>query len=128
MTGGPDPLAKPQNEAVRYGLTDLLGDLEHATDCEIYRGPGERQVIAATLWTATGQDALVAGNRWNGNGKWLLRELRSHDPEFAERWLAARNDPVAVQDCARDVLDRLGGPLFDGYLAVAPRPAVTKPA
>ncbi|MBS2531264.1 nucleotidyltransferase domain-containing protein [Catenulispora sp. NF23] len=121
LDAGPDPLAKPQLEAARYALTDLLDDLVHATD------PGERQVIATTLWTVTGDDALIAGNHWIGNGKWLLRELRSQDPEFAERWLAARDDPAAVRACARDVLDRLGGPLFDGYLAVAPRPAVTKP-
>lgn len=61
----------------------------------------ERHVIAATLWTN------VAG--------------------LADRWLAAQCDSAAIQAFAREVLDRLGGPLFDGYLAGAPRPDITKP-
>lgn len=121
LEAGPDPLAPAQLERARYGLTDLLDDLVHATD------PGERQVIAAHLWTGAAHQALVAANGWNGNGKWLLRELRSLDPGLADRWLTAQHDPAAVEAFARDVLDRLGGPLFDGYLAVAPRPGVTPP-
>ncbi|WP_170323942.1 hypothetical protein [Cryptosporangium phraense] len=44
----------------------------------------------------------------------LLRELRALDPDLAERWLAAREEPAAF---AEDVLARAGGPLFDGYRA-----------
>ncbi|HEY1488451.1 MAG TPA: nucleotidyltransferase domain-containing protein [Micromonosporaceae bacterium] len=120
LDAGPDPMGPAQLEAARYGLTDLLDDLFHAGD------PGERQVIAATLWTAAGHHALVAGNRWDGTGKWLLRELRDHDPDLADRWLAAQHDAAAVEAFARDVLDRLGGPLFDGYQAVAPRAETTE--
>jgi hypothetical protein len=124
LDAGPEPMAPAQLEAARYGLTDLLDDLEHATD------PGERHVIAATLWTNAAHGALVAANRWDGTGKWLLRELRSLDEsldavfeaDLADRWLAAQHDTVAIEAFAREVLDRLGGPLFDGYLAVAPRP------
>ena len=122
LDAGPVPLSQAQLDATRYGLTDLLDDLVHATD------PGERQIIAAALWTDAAHCALVAANRWNGNGKWLLRELRLHDPELADRWLAAQHEPAAIEAFARDVLDRLGGPLFDGYQAVAPRPEVTTPA
>lgn len=129
LDAGPEPMAPAQLEAARYGLTDLLDDLVHATD------PGERQVIAATLWTNAAHGALVAANRWDGTGKWLLRELRSLDESrgavfeagLADRWLAAQDDPAAVEAFARGVLERLGGPLFDGYLAVAPRPE-TKPS
>lgn len=47
--------------------------------------------------------------------------------DLADRWLAARNDPAAIEAFAREVLDRLGGPLVDGYLAVAPRPETSTP-
>ncbi|MEY9927142.1 hypothetical protein ABH926_001767 [Catenulispora sp. GP43] len=122
LEAGPGPMGPAQLERARYGLTDLLDDLVYATD------PGERQVIAAALWKDAAHCALVAAERWDGTGKWLLRELRADDPELADRWLAAQHDPAAVEAFARGVLDRLGGPLFDGYQAVAPRPEVTKPA
>jgi hypothetical protein len=122
LEAAPEPLGPAQLERVRYGLTDLLDDLVHATD------PGERQVIAAALWKDAAHCALVAADRWDGTGKWLLRELRAHDPDLAGRWLAAQPDPAAIEAFARDILDRLGGPLFDGYQAVAPRPEATKPA
>ncbi|WP_344666044.1 nucleotidyltransferase domain-containing protein [Catenulispora yoronensis] len=113
---GPDPLPPTQRDLVRYGLTDLLDDLTHATD------PGERRVIAAALWTDAAHQLLAAANCWNGTGKWLLRELRALDADLAERWLRARDDEAATALFAREVLDRLGGPLFDGFTAVAPRP------
>ncbi|MFD0639238.1 hypothetical protein ACFQ9X_54315 [Catenulispora yoronensis] len=111
---GPDPLPPTQRDLVRYGLTDLLDDLTHATD------PGERRVIAAALWTDAAHQLLAAANCWNGTGKWLLRELRALDADLAERWLRARDDEAATALFAREVLDRLGGPLFDGFTAVAP--------
>ena len=130
LDAGPPPVPAADLELRRYGLTDLLDDLEHATD------PGERLVIAATLWTNAAHGALVAANHWDGTGKWLLRELRGLEENLdgdggqglADRWLAAHRDPAAIEAFAREVLDRLGGPLFDGYAAAAPRPDITKPA
>jgi hypothetical protein len=61
-----------------------------------------------------GPAALSFGGRWVSGGKWLLRELREYDPELAERWLAARDDPAPP---ARQVLASAGGPLFDGHRA-----------
>ncbi|MFL6113138.1 MAG: nucleotidyltransferase domain-containing protein [Catenulispora sp.] len=119
LEAGPGPLPGTQRDLARYRLTELLDDLAHATD------PGERQVIAATLWSDAAFQALAAASCWKGYGKWLLRELRALDAELAERWLRARADEAAVAALAREVLNRLGGPLFDGYHAVAPRPAVT---
>jgi hypothetical protein len=76
-----------------------------------------------TLWTTAAQDLLFAENRWDGRGKWLLRELRQLDATIADTWLAARTDTAATAAFARIVLGRLGGPLFEGYRAVAPRTA-----
>lgn len=99
------------------GLTDLLDDLVHAVD------PGEKTVITATTWTTAAQQALAFADRWAGNGKWLLRELRGLDHELADRWLAAFGDAKATETIAREVLDRVGGPLFDGFRAAGERPS-----
>jgi len=108
LAEGPPPLTPAERDKLRYGLTDLLDDHRYATD------PGERTVIAAALWVEAARAALAFAGRWISSGKWLLRELREHDPAFATRWLAAREEPAAL---AVEILDRAGGPLFDGYRA-----------
>ncbi|MBR7839090.1 nucleotidyltransferase domain-containing protein [Actinospica durhamensis] len=117
LADGPAPLTAAEHDYARYGLTDLLDDLAHAVD------PGEKTVIAATAWTAAAQQALAFDGRWAGNGKWLLRELRELDRGLADRWLAAFGDPEAIDAVAREVLDRAGGPLFDGFRAAGERPS-----
>ena len=108
LAEGPPPLTGAERDRLRYRLTDLLDDHRHATD------PGERAVIAATLWTSAAEAALAFGGRWISHGKWLLRELRAYDEELASRWLEARDEPAPF---AAEVLARGGGPLFDGYRA-----------
>lgn len=116
LAGGPPPLTDEERDRARYGLTDLLDDLAHAAD------PGERAVIAAEAWTAAGGCTLRFAGRWIGSGKWLLRELRSFDPVLAEQWLAAQHDPAAIADYIDRLLERHGGPLFEGYRAAGQRP------
>lgn len=111
LAAGPPALSGAERERLRYGLTDLLDDLRHATDA------GERTVIAATVWTETARVALLTAGCWVSQGKWLLRDLREWDPGFAARWLAAREDAGVLAGLAGEVLDRAGGPLFDGYRA-----------
>ncbi|MEU4427230.1 nucleotidyltransferase domain-containing protein [Actinoplanes sp. NPDC024001] len=106
LAEGPPPLTPAERDRLRYVLTDLLDDLTHATD------PGERTVIAAALWSETARAALAFAGRWLSAGKWLLRDLRALDAEFAARWLTARDDPTPV---TAEVLAGAGGPLFDGY-------------
>ena len=108
LADGPPPLSDAERDRLRYGLTDLLDDYVHAGD------PGERTVISAVLWTESARAALAFAGRWISHGKWLLRELREFDPDFATRWLAARDAPAQL---AADVLAAGGGPLFDGYRA-----------
>ncbi|MCU7726944.1 nucleotidyltransferase domain-containing protein [Actinoplanes sp. KI2] len=108
LADGPPPLTVAERDRLRYCLTDVLDDYTHVTD------PGEREVIAAALWTETARAALSSAGRWVSGGKWLLRELREFDPGLAERWLAARDDPAPL---ARQVLADAGGELFDGYRA-----------
>ncbi|GLZ75285.1 nucleotidyltransferase [Actinorhabdospora filicis] len=105
--GAPEPAALDRE---RYMLTDLIDDLEHARD------EGERVTIAAQLWLAAANLALLAAGHWTGTGKWLLRELRDLDPALAARWTEARHAPAGF---AREVLDGAGGALFDGYSAAS---------
>ncbi|SNY45790.1 nucleotidyltransferase [Paractinoplanes atraurantiacus] len=109
LADGPGPLPAQERDRMRYALTDLLDDLEHGTD------PGERLVIAAAVWTEAARASLAFAGRWLSTGKWLLRELRELDPALAERWLAARDEPAAF---AAEVLDRAGGPLFEGFNSI----------
>ncbi|GIE86068.1 nucleotidyltransferase [Actinoplanes regularis] len=117
LAAGPAPLPLAERELARYHLTDLLDDLIHATD------PGERTVIATTAWTSVAQQALGLADHWTGTSKWLLRELRDLDDGLADRWLAAHGDATAIEALIREVLDRHGGPLFDGYQVAGERPA-----
>lgn len=117
MAAGPPEPTRDELDIARYALTDLLDDLTHAVDAD------EREVITAALWTMAAQKLLLAENRWDGRGKWLLRELRELDPVAARDWVRARSGPEATAAFARTVLDRLGGPLFEGYRAAGPRTA-----
>ena len=116
LAEGPLPLPADELAWARYALTDLLDDLVHSTD------PGETAVIAADAWQATADLALDGARHWRGRGKWLVRELRDLDPAFAHRWLVARHRPEAILALAREVLQTVGGPLFEGTTCRAPAP------
>ena len=118
LAEGPTPLTADERDYARYALTDLLDDLVHAVD------PGEKAVIAATAWTTAAQQVLAFADHWAGEGKWLLRELRELDPPLADRWVAAFGDIAAIEVIVRAVLDRIGGPLFEGFHAGGERPSV----
>ncbi|MFI6599752.1 cupin domain-containing protein [Nonomuraea sp. NPDC050536] len=93
----------------RYVLSDLLDDLAGATD------PGEQAFIRWRVVEETARLALDVDSHWRGSGKWLLRELRAHDPALAADLLAAREDPVRLAALAASVLERAGGRLWEGY-------------
>lgn len=114
LDAGPGPASDSALEDARYGVTDLLDDLAYARD------GGEADVVRSVLWERVGHLALAAAGRWDGGGKWLLRELRSWDPGYAARWVAARHDDDTMVAVARATLDAAGGPLFEGYLRQAP--------
>ncbi|WP_233414291.1 phosphotransferase family protein [Nucisporomicrobium flavum] len=116
LAAGPAPLPAHQRAQARYHLTDLLDDLRHATD------PGERTVIATAAWTSAAQQALTLADHWTGTSKWLLRELRDLDDELAGRWLRAHDDPAAIENLIEEILDRHGGPLFDGFHVAGEHP------
>ncbi|KYJ99400.1 hypothetical protein [Microbacterium sp. CH1] len=63
----------------RYVITDLLDDLQDATD------PLEQQVVAGLLFERMAELMLLANGQWIGSGKWLPRRLRAWSPERAEQ-------------------------------------------
>ncbi|SEG90688.1 Uncharacterized protein, RmlC-like cupin domain [Nonomuraea solani] len=109
LSAGPSGLTTGQAERARYVLSDLLDDLAGTTD------PGERAFIGWEIVQATARTALGMGRWWQGNGKWLLRELRTLDAELADELLAARDDPAKLTAVATTVLERAGGRLWEGY-------------
>jgi hypothetical protein len=109
LAAGPPVLSRAELEGYRYVLVDLLDDLAGAVD------PGEMAVIGWNLWTATAELALLLKRHWLGSGKWLLRELRTADPELADEMVTAAGDPQRLSEVSRRVLDQAGGPGWDGY-------------
>ncbi|WP_043844130.1 nucleotidyltransferase domain-containing protein [Amycolatopsis taiwanensis] len=115
LAEGPAAASPAELAAHRYELTDLLDDLTGAED------PAEIAFIACRVLTKTAQLALLSGRHWQGTGKWLLRELRDHDPDLADRLAHALRVPARLAAMAREVLDDVGGPLRDGYRVTDPR-------
>ncbi|MFG3254720.1 nucleotidyltransferase domain-containing protein [Streptomyces sp. NPDC048172] len=115
LAEGPAAASPAELEAHRYELTDLLDDLRGADD------PAETAFIACRVLPKSAQLALLAGRHWQGSGKWLLRELRDHDPRLADRLAGSLHAPDRLAAVAREVLDAAGGPLHDGYRVTDPR-------
>ncbi|MFD5246157.1 nucleotidyltransferase domain-containing protein [Amycolatopsis sp. NPDC058340] len=120
LRAGPPPLSAAELEDHRYLLTDLLDDLDGASD------PDELVFIADRLLIAVAELILLAGGRWRSRGKWLLRRLREADPETCRelllgyRQVVCTGDPVLFRRVAAGVLDGVGGRLLAGYRRDAP--------
>lgn len=110
-------LGPAEKDRLRYVLSDLADELTHVPD------PAERIAVTGTGWVLAGDAALRLGGHWTGTGKWLLRELRDMDPALAGAWVAAAGSDRRLLAFVRTVLDRAGGPLFDGYVVRAERTA-----
>lgn len=111
---GPDRLGQAELEDRRYRLTGLLDDLADEPD------PGERSAIAAAVFIDIADLALISSGAWTGNGRWLVRRLRDVDADLCERLVsglrhAVQGDPSRLGAAGRAELDRLGGPLDEGY-------------
>ncbi|ADI11042.1 nucleotidyltransferase [Streptomyces bingchenggensis BCW-1] len=120
LAAGPEPLTPNESELGRFLLTDLLDDLAET-------GPGSDRHEQLAIADRTLQEAahlLTAYHRaWNGAGKWLPRRLTAADPVLGRELLrghlalAERADPAPLTTAARRVLELLGGPLREGYVA-----------
>jgi hypothetical protein len=62
LEAGPPPLGQAELDRHRYGLIDLLDDLEGSTD------PGETMIIGWNVLVATAELALLIAGAWLGTG------------------------------------------------------------
>ena len=108
---GPPPCPPEVVETMRYGLTDVLDDLQDTTD------PVERAIVAAAVLHDAADLLFDHHHAWRGGGKWLARRLRAADPKLADALLRGyqAGDPAPA---AHRILDLVGGPLREGYQRV----------
>ncbi|WP_019928650.1 nucleotidyltransferase domain-containing protein [Nocardia sp. BMG111209] len=128
LEAGPDPLPEERLADMRYRVGTLLDDLSGG-------GPESEQLLVATeLWRATLELLLAGHGRWLGAGKWLHREAVTYDQQagtdYAETLARAVRTVAegAVEPLiavVSEVLELVGGPLFDGYRVEGPGPART---
>ena len=122
LAAGPPELAPEEQDRLRYALTDLLEDLEGCED------RGELAHIAAGVLVQASVLSLAVNGRWWGTGKWLHRELVALDAGLANDLVTAYRAAFAddgtgpLRRVAQGVLDRAGGPLLEGYVAVGEDP------
>jgi GNAT superfamily N-acetyltransferase len=128
---GPGSTDLAELEYMRYGITELLSDLDSA------RNPDETLTVAAAVLREAADLLLATNHRWSGSGKWLLRELASFDADkhhtFTAALLdglraAAAGDPRPMHDVATSILNACGGPMFDGFRRSSERPLHVVPA
>jgi hypothetical protein len=122
---GPGPVAAEDLELMRYGLTDLLDDLEGVAS------EPEATAVAIGVWRGTAELALACAETWHGTGKWLVRELTRLDrqrgtdltadlDDALRRALAG--DPGPLTAVADRVLDGCGGRFWAGLHRAAKLP------
>ncbi|MFE2374715.1 nucleotidyltransferase domain-containing protein [Streptomyces sp. NPDC059398] len=111
---GPAPFSEAEREYQRYILTDLMDDLRGCAD------PAERVHLVAHMLQRASELVLLVGGHWLGSGKWLSRRLAAADPGLHRALTEAVVPAVAGETSAfaaavTEVLERAGGPLWDGY-------------
>lgn len=109
ISDGPKPLSQEEQLELRWSLTTLLLDLQHAETAEL-------PALAAQCYTDLAMAALDAAKAWRGERKTLRRALAQIYPEMAKRLdeglrHACQGDPNPLVDVGRAVLKSLGGEL-----------------
>lgn len=118
LAAGPPALTSDEKLSQRYGVTDLIMDLEGTHD------PIESMIIAAELLRSAGTLLLTGAGLWTGTGKGLLRELRAYDRTHRTSWAmelpqgviaAEAGDPSEMIMACDRILEPHGGRLFAGF-------------
>ena len=70
---------------------------------------------------AGGELALLSKAQWLASGKWLPRHLALSEPELsiqlssAIKAIVETGEKALIEDVVREILERVGGPLTEGY-------------
>jgi hypothetical protein len=113
---GPPPASGDDLRQLRYFVNDALDDL---------RGDplgDESTLVAPRLASGIAGLVLLSRRSWQGDGKWLLRNFKTTDPERADQLVLALRahqvgDATQLISMAEEVLAMTGGEPFDGYRA-----------
>lgn len=116
IAAGPPSASDDDLSRLRYFVKDLLDDLRGDPLGE------ESMLVAPSLASDIATLVLMSRRSWQGGGKWLLRNLRTTDPGFADRLVLAlrayqSGDAAPMIALAEQVLATTGGEAFDGYRA-----------
>ena len=112
---GPSSVSIEEMERRRYSLTDQLDDFIGATD------PIELLYISQQILVGASELALLSKAQWLASGKWLPRHLALSEPELSIRLSSAikavleTGEKEPIEDVVREILERVGGPLAEGY-------------
>lgn len=115
LLAGPPPLTRETIETRRYGLTDLLTDLDDSHDRI------ERLAIAFAILSSAADLLCDYHLAWVGTGKWMPRRFLEADEERGtallegHRPLCECDDQTLFADTVARILDLVGGPLSEGY-------------
>jgi predicted nucleotidyltransferase len=113
LDDGAPSLSAIKLDALRYQITDLVGDLRDERSAEDIRA------IAAQLYQPLADLMLLTRGQWSGKGKWIPRRLKAFDEELFDGFdrsftLAMAGDVKRLIEFADAELARTGGPHFHG--------------
>jgi predicted nucleotidyltransferase len=121
VTDSPAPALSEQSlRQIRYSITDLIDDLRQP------RSHHEAIATGSRLYDLLANGYLRINSHWAGKGKGIPRKLRIVNPDLCERFrnsfddLFIRGNPAKVIELAAEVLNPVGGFLFEGYKLDAP--------
>ncbi|HEX7405679.1 MAG TPA: hypothetical protein VF307_07130 [Candidatus Nanopelagicaceae bacterium] len=117
LEGGPPQPSDDEINNRRSLLTDQLDDLQAASN------QTELLYIVGQLVIGVSELALLSKRHWLATGKWLPRHLNVSDPKLSTRLVQATRSVMSegekeeLEAIAREILDRVGGPLPEEHLA-----------
>ncbi len=118
---GPESWTEADRDASRYAITDLIEDIRAP------RSSHELRAALTSLYSATAHHFCRSRGLWSAKAKMIPRKLASYDRAFADRFVEAFEaafrdaETEKVIRLCRDVLERDGGFLFEGYSRKAPK-------